>query len=55
LCAFIGCHCKKLVDEKNTTVLLCKCFFRGKNIDQRCTSYKLKTTTVKKKVDFSYE
>ena len=48
MCAFIGCHCTqvytqfaKLVDEKN--------------IDHRCTSYKLKTTTVKKKVDFSYE
>jgi len=34
--------CAKLVDEKNNRMfLLCKCsWFRGKYIDQRCTSYK---------------
>jgi len=33
--------CAKLVDEKNMTVLLSKCsWFRAKNIDRRCTSYK---------------
>ena len=39
-----------------TTVLLCKCsWFRAKNIDQMCTSYKLKKQLFDRKLIFFYE